>query len=49
MADHRVYEAKKLGFTTCVLPRLCMEKLKPVKGIRLIGVANVREAIAAVL
>lgn len=49
MADHRVYEAKKLGFTTCVLPRLCMEKLKPMKGIRLIGVANVREAIAAVL
>lgn len=49
MSDHRVYEAKKLGFTTCVLPRLCMEKLKPVKGIRLIGVANVREAIAAVL
>lgn len=49
MADHRVYEAKKLGFTTCVLPRLCMEKLKPVKGIRLIGVSNVREAIAAVL
>ena len=49
MADHRVYEAKKLGFTTCVLPRLCMEKLKPVKGIRLIGVANVRESIAAVL
>ena len=49
MADHLVYEAKKLGFTTCVLPRLCMERLKPVKGIRLIGVANVREAIAAVL
>lgn len=49
MADHRVYEAKKLGFTTCVLPRLCMEKLKPVKGIKLIGVSNVREAIGAVL
>lgn len=49
MADHRVYEAKKLGFTTCVLPRLCLEKLKPVEGIRLIGVSNVREAIAAVL
>lgn len=49
MADHRVYEAKRLGFTTCVLPRLCMGKLKPVQGIRLIGVSNVREAIAAVL
>lgn len=49
MADHRVYEAKKLGFTTCVLPRLCLEKIKPMEGIRMIGVSNVREAISAVL
>ena len=49
MADQRIYEAKKLGFTTCILPRLCLEKIKPVEGIRLIGVSNVREAIGAVL
>ena len=49
MADERIYEAKKLGFTTCILPRLCLEKIKPVEGIRLIGVSNVREAIGAVL
>ena len=24
MADQRIYEAKKLGFTTCILPRLCL-------------------------
>ncbi|MCI8950739.1 MAG: DNA repair protein RadA [Lachnospiraceae bacterium] len=49
MAEQRVYEARKLGFTTCILPKLCLEKMKPVEGIRLIGVANVREAIGAVL
>lgn len=49
MADQRIYEAKKLGFTTCILPRLCLEKIKSVEGIRLIGVSNVREAIGAVL
>lgn len=49
MADQRIYEARKLGFTTCILPRLCLEKIKPVDGIRLIGVSNVREAIGAVL
>lgn len=48
MSEQRVYEAKKLGFTTCILPKLCLGKLKPVEGIRLIGVSNVKEAISAV-
>ena len=38
-------EAAKLGFTACVLPSVCADKMKPVEGIRLIGVSNVREAI----
>lgn len=46
MADQRIYEAKRLGFSACILPRLCLEKIRPVDGIRLIGVSNVREAIA---
>ncbi|MNN94773.1 hypothetical protein D3C81_2134590 [compost metagenome] len=45
MAQQRVNEAKKLGFETCVLPRISMEKMNKVEGIRLIGVGNVREAI----
>ncbi len=49
MAEQRVHEAKKLGFSTCVLPRLCLDKMKTVSGIRLIGVSNVREAIGAVV
>lgn len=44
-AEQRVTEAAKLGFTSCILPRVCMEKMKPVKGIQLFGVSNVREAI----
>lgn len=45
MADQRVYEAVKLGFETCVLPKLSMEKMKKVKGIKIVGVENIREAI----
>ena len=44
-AGQRVNEAAKLGFTTCVLPKVCADKMKPAEGIRLIGVSNVREAI----
>ena len=44
-ASQRVNDAAKLGFTACVLPSVCADKMKPVEGIRLIGVSNVREAI----
>ena len=47
MAEQRVNEAAKLGFETCILPRICLGKLKKTGGIRLIGVGNVREAIDA--
>jgi DNA repair protein RadA/Sms len=45
MPSQRVAEAKKLGFTTCILPNVCMDSAKDVTGIRLVGVKNVREAI----
>ena len=45
MPSQRVAEAKKLGFCTCVLPKVCLETVGAVEGIRLIGVANVREAM----
>lgn len=48
MAQQRVNEAKKLGFHTCILPRISLEKMGSVDGIRLIGVDNVREAIAGI-
>ncbi len=48
MAEQRVQEAKKLGFTTCILPQVCMESMKEIEGIRLIGVSNVKEAVQAI-
>ena len=44
-AAQRVNEAAKLGFTSCVLPKVCLDRMKPVPGMKLIGVSTVREAI----
>lgn len=49
MAQQRVAEAKKLGFTTCILPKVNVASLGNVEGIRLVGVADVGEAIRAIL
>jgi len=46
MAEQRVNEAIKLGFETCILPQICLDKMKPTDKIRLIGVRTVRDAIA---
>ena len=45
MAEQRVNEAKKLGFEKVMLPRVCMSTVKGIKGIELIPVENVKEAI----
>ena len=45
MPEKRLQEAKKLGFTVCILPKANADSLKDVEGIRIIGVANVQEAI----
>ena len=49
MAEQRVREAKKLGFDTVILPEVCKKQAAKVEGIKLTGVRNVREAIAAIL
>ena len=41
----RVNEAVKLGFTTCILPEVCLKKVRKDDKINLIGVSNVGEAI----
>lgn len=48
MAEQRVLEARKLGFSVCILPQVCLENLRHIEGIRLIGVRNVREAFEAI-
>ncbi len=45
MAEQRILEAKKLGFTTCILPEVSKGALKEVTGIQLIGVKNIKDAI----
>ena len=45
MAEQRILEAKKLGFTACILPEVSLASLKEVKGIELIGVKSIKDAI----
>ena len=45
MAEQRVKEAAKLGFTTCILPASNAANIRDIKGMKLIGVSNVKEAI----
>ncbi len=45
MAEQRVLEAKKLGFTTCILPQVSRESMRRVEGIRLVGVRTVKDAM----
>lgn len=46
MAEQRIHEAVKLGFEACILPKVCLDKMKPDHRIKLYGVGSVREAIA---
>ncbi len=46
MVDRRVAEAVKLGFETCILPQVSMDTVKNIKGIKLIGVKNIKEIMS---
>ncbi|MCI8834121.1 MAG: DNA repair protein RadA [Ruminococcus sp.] len=45
MPEQRVAEAKKLGFEVCMIPEVSMGMVKEIKGIRVIGVKSVSDAI----
>ena len=45
MAEQRVLEAAKLGFTTCVLPEVNRNQIRNMDGIKVIGVKTVQDAI----
>lgn len=45
MPEQRVAEAKKLGFKTCVVPVVSAEAVREVKGIQIIGIRTLQEAI----
>lgn len=48
MIENRINEAKKLGFTTCVVPAGCVERIRNIEGIKIIPVSNVSEAISLI-
>ena len=41
-------EAKKLGFTTIILPQVCREQIGAVEGVQLLGVRTVADAMGLV-
>lgn len=47
-AGQRVQEARKLGFTTIILPEVCREQIGTVEGVRLCGVRTVADAVRLV-
>ncbi len=50
MAKQRILEARKLGFTTCILPKVVIDsQTNKIEGIKLIGVENVQEAVRKIL
>lgn len=49
MAGQRVQEAKKLGFGTVVLPKVCRSSVGKVEGINLVYVSQIRDAIGYIM
>lgn len=45
MIEQRVSEAIKLGFTTCIIPKVCYDRVKEMKGSKIIPVESVQDAI----
>lgn len=45
MPEQRVAEAKKLGFETCIIPEVSKDMVKDIKGIKVIGVKNISDAM----
>lgn len=45
MPEQRVAEAKKLGFKTCVIPEVSKDMVKGIKGINIVGVKTINDAI----
>jgi DNA repair protein RadA/Sms len=48
MAKQRVMEAKKLGFTTCILPEVCLKDVGKVEDMQIIGVSSVMDAMQSI-
>ena len=45
MAQQRVQEARKLGYDTVIMPRVNLEGMDRIDGIKIVGVGGIGEAI----
>ncbi|MCM1038022.1 MAG: DNA repair protein RadA [Ruminococcus sp.] len=45
MIEQRIQEAAKLGFSTCVVPKVCIRQIREKSGVKIIGVSSVQDAI----
>lgn len=45
MPEQRVAEAKKLGFEICVVPEVSLDMVKNIKGIKIVGIKTVNDAM----
>lgn len=45
MAEQRVREAAKMGFTTCILPRSNADVMKKIPGMKIVGVSKLSEVL----
>ena len=45
MAEQRVLEARKLGFTTIILPAVCMKNVQNIPEVHLIPVETIKDAV----
>lgn len=46
MAAQRVKEAYKMGFTTCILPKINADNIDDSSGMKMIGVSNISEVLS---
>lgn len=49
MAAQRVTEAKKLGFTTVILPKVCQSSVNKISGMNLVYVEWIQDAIQYIM
>ena len=49
MAQQRVQEAKKLGFTTVLMPEVSVKSVTQTEGVRIVGLKTVKEAVRYIM
>lgn len=45
MIEQRIQEAAKMGFTTCLIPKVCVKQVKNKENVKILGVSSVQDAI----